>query len=61
MAETVGLTATSTLPNDLNELLKLLILEHRTTNFYLREMSGVSDDPSVVRQLLAKQTEVVVS
>lgn len=61
MAETVGLTATSTLPNDLNELLKLQILEQRTTNFYLKEMSGVSDDPSVVRQLLAKQTEVVVS
>lgn len=61
MAETVGLTATSVLPNDPNELMKMVILELRTANFYLREMSGVTDDPSVTRQLLAKQTEIVVS
>lgn len=61
MSESVGLTATSTLPNDQFELLKLIILELRTVSFFLKEISGSSEDPSVLRQQLAKQTEVVVS
>lgn len=61
MAEIVGLTTTSTLPNDLNELLKLLVLEQRVTNFYLRELTGSGEDPSVLRQNLARSTEIVVS
>jgi hypothetical protein len=61
MAETVGLTATSTLPNDEFELLKLIVLELRVISLYLKEGLGHTDEPSVLRQALAKQTEVVVS
>lgn len=61
MSESVGLTATSTLPNDQNELLKLVVLELRVISIYLKEGLSQTDEPSVLRQQLAKQTEVVVS
>lgn len=61
MAETVGVTATSTLPNDVPELLKLIVLELRVMNLYLKDGFGHTDEPSVLRQQLAKGTEIVVS
>lgn len=61
MAESVGLTATSTLPNDPNELLKLQVLYLRVIAGYLQELIGSKDDPDVIRQNLAKGTDIVVS
>lgn len=61
MAESVGLTATSVLPNDPNELLKLIVMELRVANFFLRELVGSVEDPSVLRQHLAKSTEISVT
>lgn len=61
MSESIGVTATSTLPNDQTELLKLIVLHLRVIGFYLQEISGSKEDPDVLRQNIARGTDVVVS
>lgn len=61
MAETVGVTATSTLPNDQIQLLKLLIIEIRVLQFMFYEGVSRGDDPAIIRAHLQTGTEIVVS
>lgn len=61
MAESIGVTTTSGIPTNQVELLQMIVLELRVISIYLKEMSGVTDEPSQLRQLLAKSTEIVVS
>lgn len=59
--ETVGLGAAATLPNDQTELLKLLIIEVRVLQFYLKEGLNVTDEPFRLRQDLQQTTEIKIT
>lgn len=61
MAEAVGVTTTSVLPTNLSDQMQMLILEVRVMQMMLKEGLGITDEPSQLRQLLAKSTEIVVS
>lgn len=61
MAESVGLSAASTLPNDQVELLKLLIIDIRVLQFMFYEGVSRGDDPAIIRANLRTGTEIVVS
>jgi hypothetical protein len=61
MAETVGVSTNSTLPNDQTQLLKLLIIEMRVLQFMFYEGVSRGDDPAIIRANLMTGTEIVVS
>lgn len=61
MSESIGVTTTSGLPTDQVELLRQICLRLDVIAMYLKEMSGVTDEPSQLRQTLAKSTDIVVS
>lgn len=61
MAEAVGVTAVSALPTNLSDQMQMLILEIRVVQMQLKEGLNLTDEPSQLRQLLAKSTEIVVS
>lgn len=61
MAESIGVTTSSGLPTDQVELLREICLRLDVIAMYLKEMSGVTDEPSQLRQLLKKSSDIVVS
>lgn len=61
MAESAGLVSPSTLPNDLVELLKLLIIEIRVLQAQNYEGVSRGDEPALLRAALKTTTEIVVS
>lgn len=61
MAESIGLGTQSTLPNNEIELLKLIVIELRVVQLYLKEGLNITDEPSQLRQVMAQTTDIVIS